>query len=175
MEIESHYFLGKILKPIGLDGHLLVFLDVDDASHYQNLDAVFAFIGGNLIPFLIEEITLRPGKQAQVKFQDIDSVDQTNLLTGTSLYLPIAALPILGENQFYYHEITGFTVIDKNFGEVGKIEKVLDYPLHALLQVKHGDKEILIPVADEIIIKVNKQDRVIHTDAPEGLIEMYLE
>ncbi|MBE0662591.1 MAG: 16S rRNA processing protein RimM [Bacteroidales bacterium] len=175
MEIEGHYYLGKILKPIGLDGHLLMFLDVDDASNYQNLDAIFASIGGNLIPFLIEEINLRPGKQAQVKFQDIDSIDQTDLLTGASVYLPIAALPGLGENQFYYHEIIGFNVIDKNFGELGEIEKVLDYPLQALLQVMHGDKEILIPVADEIISKVDKQQRVIHIDAPEGLIEMYLE
>jgi 16S rRNA processing protein RimM len=175
MEIEGHYYLGKILKPIGLNGHLLIFLDVDDASYYQHLDAVFVFIGGNLIPFLIEEIKLRPGKQAVVKFQDIDSIDQTDLLTAASVYLPIADLPGLGENQFYFHEIIGFTVIDKNFGELGEIEQVLDYPLQALLQLKHNNKEILIPVADEIILKVDKQNRIIHIDAPEGLIEMYLE
>jgi len=175
LELKEHYYLGKILKPISFQGKLLIHLDVDDPGQYSSLDAVFVHVGGNLVPFFIEEIQLQPGKQAQVKFQDIDHVDQTEMLTGAGLYLPLAALPDLDENQFYYHEITGYLVVDHKFGEIGRVEKVLDYPMQALLQVKQGKKEILIPVADEIITAVDKQKQVIRITAPEGLIEMYLE
>jgi 16S rRNA processing protein RimM len=175
MEIKGHYYLGKILKPVGNQGAMIIYLDVDDPGQYKNLDAVFVFVGGNLVPFFIEELNLRPGKQAQVIFQDVDSVDQTEVLIGTGLYLPLAALPKLDEHQFYFHEVPGYSIIDEEFGEIGIVEKVLEYPKQALLQVMHGDKEILIPIADEIITKVDKENRIMHIKAPEGLIEMYLE
>lgn len=175
MEIKGHYYLGKILKAIGVQGTMLIYLDVDNPEQYRNLDTVFVYVGGNLVPFLINELQLRPGKQAHVKFQDINHVDQTSVLIGTALYLPLAALPDLGENQFYFHEITGFLVVDERFGSLGKVEKVLEYPSQALLQVLHGKKEVLIPLVDEIIKKLDKENRIIHIKAPEGLIEMYLE
>jgi 16S rRNA processing protein RimM len=116
-----------------------------------------------------------PGKQAHVTFQDVDNLDQIEMLTGAALYLPVEALPELGENEFYYHEINGYMVVDHKYGELGTVEKVLDYPMQALLQLRRGEKEILIPVADEIITAVDKKNRSIHIKAPEGLIEMYLE
>ncbi len=175
MDIQGYYYLGKILKAVGVRGELMVYLDVDDPEKYQNLDAVFVFVGGNLVPFMVKEINLRTGKQALIRLQDIDDVEQTDVLTGAGLYLPLSALPPLTERQFYYHEIEGFMIIDQKFGSLGKVEKVLAYPMQALLQVMHKDKEVLIPVADEIILKVDKQLKTIHIHAPEGLIEMYLE
>lgn len=174
MEVKGHYYLGRIIKPVGLKGHVMVFLDVDDPGSYNSLDTIFAMVGGNLVPFIIEDLQQRPNNQVQIKFHDIDSPDQADVLLGSPLFLPLEALPELKENQFYYHEIKGFSVIDEEFGEIGAVEKVLDYPMQALLQVFHEKKEVLIPVADEIIIKVDRNKRLIHIRAPEGLIEMYL-
>lgn len=175
MEIKDHYYLGKIFKPVGVQGDVIIFLDVDDPSQYSDLEAVLVFAGGNLIPFMIQNLQLRPGKQALVRFHDIDNVDQTDVLIGAGLYLPLTALPKLGEHQFYFHEVVGFAVVDENFGALGKVEKVLDYPMQALLQVSYENKEVLIPVADEIITRVDKTNGIIHIKAPEGLIEMYLD
>ena len=175
VEIKGYFYLGKVLRPVGIQGKLLIYLDVDDPGQYRGLDAVFVYVGGNLVPFLINEIQMQPGKQAQVSFRDVDSIDQVEMLAGAALYLPVEALPELGENEFYYHEITGFIVVDHEYGELGLVEKVLDYPLQALLQINRGEKEILIPVADEIITTVDKKNRIINIKAPEGLIEMYLE
>jgi len=174
MEVKGHYFLGKIVKSIGLKGHVLVFLDVDEPTAYSSLDAVFAMVGGNLIPFVIEDFQQRPSNHAQVKFHDIDSPDQAEVLLGSALYLPLESLPQLNEKQFYYHEITGFSLIDEDFGIIGPVAKVLDYPMQALIQVNRDGKELLIPVADDIILKVDRAKRIIHIRAPEGLIEMYL-
>lgn len=175
MEIAGHFYLGRILKSIGFQGQMLVLLDVDDPMQYKNLDAVFVYVGGNLVPFFIEKMNLREGKQAEINFQDIDDTGQTELLIGKSLYLPLAALPQLEGNQFYYHEITGFMVSDAHVGEIGRVESVLEYPKQALLQVMHQNKEILIPIADEIVLEVDRQNRIIYVRVPEGLIEMYLE
>ena len=77
-------------------------------------------------------------------------------------------------NQFYYHEIIGFTVQDKGFGKVGIITGVNDSTAQHLFEIDHDGKEVLIPINDEIIEKVDRASKTIFLDTPEGLIEIYL-
>ena len=83
-------------------------------------------------------------------------------------------LPELEGDQFYFHEITGFTVIDQNYGEVGIIKSINDNTAQALFEIMQGDKEILIPVNDDFIKKVDKENKQILLETPPGLIDIYL-
>jgi len=60
------------------------------------------------------------------------------------------------------------------FGEIGVLENVLDLPQQALFQILHHDKEVLIPVVEEVIMQVDRARRTIYIRAPEGLIDLYL-
>ena len=65
-------------------------------------------------------------------------------------------------------------MIDNQHGNIGKVEYVLDLPQQSLMQIVFGEKEILIPIVDEIVLKVDRRKKEIHILAPEGLIEIYL-
>ena len=90
------------------------------------------------------------------------------------LYLPLSELPERKGNKFYFHEIIGFTVIDKEFGVIGTISKVLEYPNQAVMQIFHDNKEVLIPISDEIITEVKRKNKEIHVTAPDGLLNIYI-
>ena len=83
-------------------------------------------------------------------------------------------MPQLEEDEFYYNEIIGFKLIDETIGEIGAISDVLEYPTQAVIQVMKDGKEILIPIHDDIIQKVDKKAKTLTVKAPEGLIDMYL-
>jgi 16S rRNA processing protein RimM len=85
----------------------------------------------------------------------------------------LEALPPLSGNKFYYHEVIGFTVSDAQLGEVGEVKDVLTGAAQHLLQVFKGKTEILIPILDTMIVSVDRNARVIHTNVPDGLVEMY--
>jgi 16S rRNA processing protein RimM len=174
MDKEDFYYLGKVLKPFGGKGHLSVLLDVDDAARYQKLETVFIGIDQNRIPYFISSFELRSSTRAILKFEDIDSADEASIFAGRELYLPLSMLPKLKGRKFYYHEITGFTVMDENRGNIGTVRSVLEFPHQPMLQVYLEDKEILIPMADEIILKVDRKKKEISIRAPEGLIDIYL-
>jgi 16S rRNA processing protein RimM len=91
----------------------------------------------------------------------------------SGLYLPLNLLPKLEGNKFYFHEVIGYTIEDKNFGEVGKIVGVNDTTAQALFEVENNGKEILIPMNDEFIIKVDRKNKTIFVETPEGLIDLY--
>ena len=90
------------------------------------------------------------------------------------MYLPLSELPELSGTEFYFHEVPGFSVVDKTRGEIGDIRQILDFPSQAVMQVFFKEKEILIPINPQVILEVNRKKKEIQIDAPEGLIDLYL-
>lgn len=173
--MEGYFYLGKILKPFAAKGALLINLDVDSPYEYEDMESVFVLLNEQLIPFFIESIKLQHNNRAVVTFTDINSIEQTSILIGCDLYLPDSMLQPLTGNNFYYHEVKGFEVHDANHGVIGIIAEVLEYPHQAVLSVVFKGKEILIPITDEIITEVDRDKKIMYTNTPEGLVELYLE
>jgi len=111
----------------------------------------------------------------RLRFEDVEGEEEADRLIGSSLYLPLSMLPKLTGKRFYYHEIIGFDVVDNERGLLGKIMSVNDQTPQALLEVKTAeDKEILIPINDNIIREINRIEKIIRVAAPEGLVDLYL-
>ena len=172
MNISDCYCLGRITKPWGVKGQLVLFLDVDSPDDYLDLDSAFVEIKGQLVPhfFHIDNIN---GNKAVATFEDL-TPEQAGALVGHELYLPLDLLPKLDGNRFYFHEVAGFRVVDSQHGDIGTIEQVIEYPAQPLFQVMKNGTEILIPVIDEVIDTVDRQNKTIHITAPNGLIDLYL-
>jgi len=170
---EDYFYLGKITKRFGLKGELVVYLDTDEPEKYHKLELVFLDIDGEPIPFFIKETKIKARNQLIVLFQDIDSASSSHYVDA-DLYLPLSSLPILEGNKFYYHEIKGFTIIDAAHGNIGVCESVLDSSTQAVMQIIHPKGEILVPIVDDFIKKVNRDARTIEIETPLGLIEFYI-
>ncbi|MCR9173143.1 MAG: 16S rRNA processing protein RimM, partial [bacterium] len=61
------------------------------------------------------------------------------------------------------------------YGEVGVLEQVVDFKVNPLLQVMNGEKEVLIPLLDDTVQRVDREKKELHVVAPDGLIALYLE
>ncbi|MBQ4377139.1 MAG: 16S rRNA processing protein RimM [Bacteroidales bacterium] len=172
MTKEECYQLGKITKPFGFKGQVIFFLDVDDPMAYEGLESAFVEVKGALVPYFFKIININ-GNKATVQFDDL-TAEQALALVGGDLYLPLSMLPKLTGNQFYFHEVEGFNVIDSQHGDIGTIRTVIDYPAQPLFQIFKGETEILIPVVDPVIDRVDRENKTIYITAPKGLIELYL-
>ena len=128
-----------------------------------------------LIPFFVESSQLHKSELLRVKFEDVDTETDADALIKSELYLPLSFLPELDDDKFYFHEIIGFKVEDTNFGYVGKIKGVNDSTSQSLFEIDRKGIEILIPMNDEFISKIDKINKTIIVETPEGLIDLYLE
>ena len=173
MKKEDCFYLGRIVKKYSFKGELLVKLDTDEPELYENIDAVFMDLRGNLVPFFIESSQLHKSDLLRLKFEDVDTEADADALIKSELYLPLDLLPKLEGDKFYYHEVIGFTIKDKNFGEVGVIKAINDSTAQALFEIDRNGTEILIPMNDEFIVKVDKPNKTIEVETPDGLIELY--
>jgi 16S rRNA processing protein RimM len=175
MTKEECFYLGKIVKKYSFKGEVLAKLDADEPDLYENLDAIFLDLRGNLVPFFIEASQLHKSELLRIKFEDVDTESDADSIMKCELYLPLEFLPKLADDKFYYHEIVGFDMIDITYGNVGIITGVNDSTAQALFEVDHDGTEVLIPMNDEFIDKVDKPNKTIFVNTPEGLIDLYLD
>lgn len=173
MTKEECFYLGRVAKTHGIKGEVTIKLDVDDPSAYLDLKYFLLEINKVLTPFFVEKIT-PSGDKFFVQVQDIKTVEAASALTGKEVYLPLELLPKLSGKQFYYHEVKGFVLVDAEHGELGPIAEVIEYPSQAIIQVFKDGKEILIPILEQVIQKVDRKAKKLYVKSPEGLIDMYL-
>ncbi|MGB3779322.1 MAG: ribosome maturation factor RimM [Tunicatimonas sp.] len=175
MRVADCYQLGYVIKTHGLHGEVSILLDVDFPDAYENLESVFVATSGSetLVPFFVERISVRQNK-ALVKFEEVDTIEQAEELLKAQLYLPLASLPALEGDQYYYHEIIGFTVTDKELGELGMVQDVYESTGQDMIVMQYQEKEVLIPINDDIVQRVNKTEKLVHITLPEGLLDVYL-
>ncbi|MBW8199646.1 ribosome maturation factor RimM [Flagellimonas abyssi] len=174
MRKEDCFYLGKVVSKYSFKGEVLVKLDTDEPHIYENMESVLVSFGNNLIPFFIDRCRLHKSNLLRIDFEEVKDESSADNIVGSELYLPLTMLPPLKGNKFYFHEVIGFTVMDEVHGDIGIIESVNDSASQDLFEIKKGDKELLIPVSDDIIAKVDRENKTIHVKTPEGLVDLYL-
>ncbi|MBO7648675.1 MAG: 16S rRNA processing protein RimM [Bacteroidales bacterium] len=170
---DQFFYLGTLTRPFGLKGDLCAFFETDNPERYTQLDALFLDLDGEKIPYTIEHITYRGNNQFIIKFDAIGPDDCRDFVS-VEVYLPMEQLPPLTGNQFYFHEVVGFTVTDQRLGEIGTCTGFLEVSNNPIMQVDHNGTEILIPASQQFVTHVDRENRTLHINTPEGLIEIYL-
>ena len=174
MRKKDCFYLGKVAKKYSFKGEVLVYLDTDEPELYTELESMFVEINGHLVPFFIEKSSIHREKFLRTQFEDMDSEEAADTIVGRDVYLPLTMLPKLEGNKFYYHEVVGFDAIDQRLGNFGTILRISDNGVQALFEIQKDDAVILIPLIDEFIIEVNRENKSILFNTPEGLIDLYI-
>lgn len=174
MQKSDCFALGKITKTHALKGETILYLDVDKPEYYNKLEAIFLDIKGQLVPYIIEELQMK-GKKSILKLEDINTIEEAEKIVNAEVFLPLTALPKLKGNQFYYHDVIGYEIHDASTDTlIGKIKAIYESTGQDLFAVDIEGKEILIPIVDEFLGKVNHEESKIEVKLPDGLLDLYL-
>ncbi len=174
MNISDFFYLGKVVKTHGIHGEMSGFIDADDPLVYSSLHALFVKTRQGLLPYEMESLKIDEKGWYLLKLKGIDTVEAASKFLGKELYLPLSFLPELSGNKFYFHEIIGFSVIDEVHGNIGTISGVIENTIQPLLQLDFHGKEILIPVHDDVIISLDRVQKIMYVKTPDGLVDVYL-
>jgi 16S rRNA processing protein RimM len=163
--------LGKLIKPHGIKGSVLLRFAGLKAEDIKERGQVFVEIDGLLVPFFIENFQEKSADTAILNLTGINTESKAKDFTGYLVYV--------GQDQVRTRRnkpglpgIRDYKVIDKKLGYIGLAVEIVDSQNNPLLYVQNNGKEYLVPVHDDIILEVNSRDKTIRIDAPEGLFEL---
>lgn len=175
MRRETCFALGKIIRKHSFKGEVVAKFDTDHPASYEKLESIFLDIRGELVPFFIESFTLLP-KGVRLKFEDINDETAAQNIVGCTLYLHESMLPKAAEGEVFIHEIIGYSVNDKTLGHIGTLDSVVEGKQDLLLVKNPTEVIIYIPwVKGDIVTDIDKATRTIHVNAPDGLVDLYLD
>jgi 16S rRNA processing protein RimM len=165
---EEVYKIGKLGKTHGVKGEISFLFD-DDVFDRVDADYLVLMVDGILVPFFMEEYRFRSDTTAIVKFEDIDTQERARELTGSDVWFP-RALADSNDDTITWAAIVGFDIIDANSGKpVGRIASVDDTTLNILFCLEDGR---LIPASEDLITSIDKGNRTITINIPEGLLDL---
>lgn len=165
---RNYLTIGRITKPQGIRGEVIVAVETDFPSRF--LEAAHLLIQMNQeAPVLYAVERIRPHKgRFIVKFSDIADRNEAETLRNAKVVIPESERH-REDDFFYFDELEGMLVRTQEGRSLGTVREVLPNPGHDILVVRDGSRELLIPFSREICTDVDREDRVITVNLPQGL------
>jgi 16S rRNA processing protein RimM len=170
---EEFVALARLMRAHGNRGELIAELESDDNRIFERFSEVYLWDGSLRRQRARVERSWPHKGRLVVKFEGVDSIEQAQALAGLVVQIPAALRPPAPEGRFYVTDLIGCRVLEKSSGRfLGEVQGLLETGGVPLLEVKSGEREILIPLARSICLEVNPSQRLIRVDLPEGLDEL---
>lgn len=174
--------MGRVAGHRGRSGELTVFVFGGDAEHWSRLRSFW--IGskdGTQGRFYAVQASRAYRDRLVLKLEGIDDPDGAEALRGKRLMARDAEAPPLPDGVWYTARLIGMMVLDESGGRIGRVTDVTSAGGADLLVVRDAaapeedsteSNEILIPLAREIVIEVNEEERIMTVRPPEGLLDL---
>lgn len=163
------YNVGKIVGTHGIKGEVKVASITDFPDNRYKVKNIL-YLDDISHPVEIQTVRQHKGMYL-LKFTSIPDLTEAEKLRG-SILKGTRSNDDLADNEFYYSDIIGLTVVDKNLGELGPIKEILSPGANDVWVVKSPKaKDILIPYIPSVVLNVDIENKKVNTDLPEGLID----
>ena len=166
--------IAQVAKTYGLNGHLS--LKFDNSFSDGLLDEeipVFLLIEGLPVPFFVKDYK-NSGGYVATKFRYIDGAETAEKYVGCKVL--VFADDVQDDEDYDEElELVGYKVFDAHHGYVGEIVDFNLIPGNPVFETDFNGHTIIIPYTEEIVVDINDDKHEVYINAPEGLIELYLE
>ncbi len=178
---ETMLTIGKITGVHGLAGNLKVWsyanaLDTFSPGRQVKLQDEGAGTGTN---YTITGAS--PSKKGvRLSLAGVTSREASEALVGKQILIDKAQLPELDENTWYWEDLIGLRVIDRDLEFLGTIDHLFSTGADDILVIKNDQKtenqpeasEVLIPMNAHFVIEVDIEAGTVTTALPQGFLTL---
>jgi 16S rRNA processing protein RimM len=170
--MNNYFKIGKLVASHGLKGEMVLEHSLGKKTSLKGLETIFIEENKDaFLPYFITSTKIKNETDTYLSFEGIDSKEATRILLKREVWLnekdfkkfAAGAAPI---------SLLGFMIVD-NGKEVGEVVEVIEQPHQILCKIMLGDKEALIPVHEDSLERMDKKNRILFLDIPNGLLDIY--
>jgi 16S rRNA processing protein RimM len=165
--------VGKIVNTHGIRGEVRVISQTDFPEERYRKGQRLTLFRENKAPLELTVAGHRKHKNFDLlTFEGYPTINDVEPLRDGILKVSKDELSELTENEYYYHEIIGLTVIDEQARELGKIKEILSPGANDVWVVQRkGKKDALIPYIESVVKQIDLDKGEVHIEIPEGLLD----
>ncbi len=166
---DELFLLGVVTGTHGLRGDLKIRPLSENSDALQSAGEIFLRRGDEVVRYLPARVSIHKGNFL-LRLQGLTHIDAVQPLVGCEVLMHFGDLAPPGEDEFYWFELEGLKVVDRNRGELGTLEELFTTAAHDIYVVRGRFGEVLIPAVDEFIVEVDRPGGRLLVDLPEGLV-----
>jgi 16S rRNA processing protein RimM len=165
--------VARAVRTRGLKGELVADVLTDFPDRFAGITELTGVGPGGERKQLELEISWFQNNRIVLKFAGYDSIESAKALVGYEFGLPEAERIELSKDEFYDWELEGCSVETKLGPVIGIVREVMRTGGVELLVVEdERQREILIPMAQSIVVDIDVSKKKILIDPPEGLLDL---
>jgi len=104
-------------------------------------------------------------------FEGVEDRNAAEALVGKELQIEKKQLKKVKPEGYGF--ALGYQIVDETLGELGTIEDIYDMPANQVAQLMIDGKEHLLPLNDTFVTRADKRKKILYTNLPEGLLDIY--
>ncbi len=163
--------IGKIVKPFGITGQVVVQTLTDAPSRFRRLRSVN--VGkdeASADPFMVQHVVVEQ-RGVRLKLKGIDDRTAAEGVVGALLFVADEDRVPPPRGRFFIHDVIGMRVVDEIRGDVGVVHDVLKYPAHDVYVIERGTTSFMIPAVKEIVRRYDVAGKTLSVRLVEGMID----
>lgn len=172
--MTQYVSIGKIVATHGIKGALVLRHDLGKRTDFKGLKAFFLEENpGVFLPYFPLEIKAKSETEVLVIFEGILTREQAIPIVQKQAWLE--------EKDFHAFAaadapiaLLGYRVFDKK-KELGEVLEVIEQPHQVMCRIQYNEHDdILIPINEASLVRIDKKKKQLYLDLPDGLIETQL-
>jgi len=157
--------IGRVNGAYGIKGWIKLSSYTDPAANIIDYSP-WLFTDGDSFRHVSPLQVRRQGAGFVAQLPGVENRDQAAALTGTLIAVNAALLPDAGEDEFYWKDLIGLTVVDQSGDEIGCVTDMLATGANDVLVVECGPdgSQELIPFHRNVVTAVDLEARRLSVD-----------
>ncbi|HEZ3440724.1 TPA: ribosome maturation factor RimM [Neisseria meningitidis] len=162
-DTQNRVAMGYIKGVFGIKGWLKIAANTEYSDSLLDYPEWHLVKDGKTISVILEAGKV-VNSELQVKFEGINDRDLAFSLRGYTIEIPREAFAPTEEDEYYWTDLVGMTVVNKDHTVLGKVSNLMETGANDVLMIDGEHGQILIPFVSQYIETVDTGSKTITAD-----------
>ena len=174
--MRKYLRIGKIISLHGIKGEIKVFPTTDDIKRFDDLKKFYIVDSEDADDKIFEnsdEYEKTDVKYIKntciLKIKGYDKIEQSTKLIGKNIYVDRDNAIKLNSNEYFIIDLMGLNCYLKD-KLIGNVKDIMKTKANSILVIDYDKKDLLVPLVDDFIEKIDIEKSTISIKTIEGLI-----
>ena len=171
--MAEYFKIGKFAAAFGVNGQLVLQHELGRKTSLAGLQAIFVEQNKNsFLPWFVQSTKIKSAKEIYISLEGITSREEALTLVQKTAWLTDTDFKKFAAKTAPAN-LLGYDVLDNN-NLLGPILEVIEQPHQLLCRLEIKSKEVLIPLNEAFLQKIDHRKKQVLVNLPEGLLDIYL-
>lgn len=169
----EYFKIGKFVAAHGVKGELVLKHELGKKTSLKGLQTIFIEDKkDSFLPWFVESTKIKSAEEVFIKLEGVDTREVAVKISQKEVWFTENDLKKFSAKSSAIN-LLGYKIVNEEKA-IGAIEEIIEQAHQMLCRIEINKKEVLIPLNEDTLQKIDHRKKQVIVKLPEGLLEIYL-